>query len=105
MNVASRPAFIDRARSIMSLSTDLKPTTVETTIGKKPSMNAEMTLGKMPKPNQTTNSGAIAIFGMLCENTSRGYTKLSTVREYAISIAIGTPKGWTARSRRGSHTS
>ena len=46
--------------------------TVATTTGKKPSKNAEMTLGKMPKPNQTTNSGAIAIFGMLCEKTSNG---------------------------------
>jgi hypothetical protein len=33
---------------------------------------AEMILGKMPKPNQTTKSGAIATFGMLCENTSGG---------------------------------
>src|SRR5207237_8190354 len=74
-NVASRDAFIERARSSMSGSTDLKPTTVDTTIGKNPSMNAQMTLGMMPKPNQTTNSGAIAIFGTLCENTSNGSTK------------------------------
>src|SRR5882724_6174686 len=71
-NVASRDAFIDRARSSISGSTDLNPTTVETTIGKKPSMNAQITLGMMPKPNQTTNSGAIAILGTLCENTSSG---------------------------------
>src|SRR5437764_15346707 len=71
-NVCHRDAFIDRARSSMSGSTDLKPATVETTTGKKPSMNAAMTLGTMPKPNQTTNSGAIAILGTLCENTSSG---------------------------------
>src|SRR6267142_1499667 len=72
--VRSRDAFIDRARSSMSASTDLKPATVETTTGKKPSMNAQITLGMMPKPNQTTNNGAMAILGTLCENTSRGYT-------------------------------
>ena len=72
MNVARRDAFIDRARSSMSGSTDLNPTTVDTTMGKNPSMNAQMTLGMMPNPNQTTNNGAIAIFGTLCENTSSG---------------------------------
>ena len=56
----------------MSGSTDLKPATVETTTGKKPSMNAAMIFGMMPKPNQTTNSGAMAILGTLCENTSSG---------------------------------
>src|SRR5437868_9892076 len=70
--VASRDAFIDRARSSISGSTDLKPTTVDTTTGKKPSMNAAMIFGMMPKPNHTTNNGAIAIFGTLCENTSKG---------------------------------
>src|SRR5438067_12935244 len=72
MNVSSFDAFIERARSSISRSTDLKPMTVDTTTGKKPSMNAAMTFGMMPKPNQTTNSGAIAIFGTLCENTSNG---------------------------------
>ena len=56
----------------MSGSTDLKPCTAETTTGKNPSRNAEITLGMMPKPNHTTNSGAIAIFGTDCENTSSG---------------------------------
>ena len=56
----------------MSGSTDLKPCTAETTTGKKPSRNAESTFGNMPKPNQTTNNGAIAIFGIDCENTSSG---------------------------------
>src|SRR5205823_14801719 len=69
-NVASHDAFIDRARSSISGSTDLKPTTVDTTTGKNPSMTAAMTFGMIPKPNQTTNNGAIAIFGTLCENTS-----------------------------------
>ena len=72
MKVAKRDARIDRARSSMSGSTDLKPTTVDTTMGKKPSMNAAITFGMIPKPNQTTNNGAIAIFGTLCEKTSNG---------------------------------
>src|SRR3954453_13024362 len=61
-----------RARSTISGSTDLKPCTGDTTTGKKPSRTAEMTLGMMPKPNHATNSGAIAIFGTDCENTSSG---------------------------------
>jgi len=42
------------------------------TTGKKPSRKAEITLGAMPKPNQTTKSGATATFGIDCENTSSG---------------------------------
>src|SRR6266487_724453 len=72
MKIWSFDAFMDRARSIMSRSTDLKPTTVETTTGKNPSRKAAITLGIIPKPNQTTNSGAIATFGTLWENTSSG---------------------------------
>src|SRR3954471_18400400 len=61
-----------RARSTMSGSTDLKPCTADTTTGKNPSRKAEITFGTIPKPNQTTNSGAMAIFGTDCENTSSG---------------------------------
>ena len=71
-NICQRLLPMERARSIMSRSTDLKPITVETTMGKKPSMKAAITLGITPKPNQTTNSGATAILGTLCENTSKG---------------------------------
>ena len=68
------PDMVDlaRARSTMSGSTDLNPCTAETTTGKNPSRKAEMIFGKIPKPNQTTNSGAIAIFGTDWENTSNG---------------------------------
>src|SRR5215468_10357131 len=68
----SREALIDWARLIISGSTDLRPITVDTTTGKKPSRNAAMTLGTIPKPNHTTKSGAIAIFGTLWENTRIG---------------------------------
>ena len=71
-NICQRDARIERARSIISGSIDLKPITVATTTGKNPSRNAEITFGKMPKPNQTTKSGAIAILGTLWENTSNG---------------------------------
>src|ERR1700675_1112218 len=72
MNRWKRQPCMARARSTMSGSTDLKPCTAETTTGKKPSRNAEITFGKMPKPNQTTNTGAIEIFGTDCENTTSG---------------------------------
>src|SRR5215470_6074962 len=90
-NTLNGLAPMERARSITSDSTALKPCTVDTTTGKKPSRNAAITLGTMPKPNHTTKSGAIATLGTDCENTSSGYTKLSTTREYAIHIAMGTP--------------
>src|SRR5512134_2168448 len=69
-NTLKRLPCIARARSTISGSTDLKPCTADTTTGKNPSRNAEITFGMMPKPNHTTNSGAIAIFGTDCENTS-----------------------------------
>src|SRR5262249_26815275 len=71
-NTLNGPAPIDRARTITSPSTDLKPCTVDTTTGKKPSRKAAMTLGTMPNPNHTTKSGAIATLGTDCENTSSG---------------------------------
>ena len=71
-NTWKRLPCIARARSTMSGSTDLNPCTAETTTGKNPKRNAEITFGMMPKPNQTTNKGAIAIFGTDCENTSSG---------------------------------
>src|ERR1700738_4800567 len=71
-NTLNRLPCIARARSTISGSTDLNPCTADTTTGKNPSRNAEITLGMMPKPNQTTNSGAIAIFGTDCENTKSG---------------------------------
>src|SRR5712672_4242424 len=71
-NTWKRLPCIARARSTISGSTDLNPCTADTTTGKKPSRNAEITFGMIPKPNQTTNSGAIAIFGTDCENTSNG---------------------------------
>src|SRR3982751_6410921 len=71
-NTWNRLPCMARARSTISGSTDLKPCTAETTTGKKPSRKAEITFGIMPKPNHTTNNGAIAIFGTDCENTSSG---------------------------------
>ena len=43
-----------------------------TSVGKKHSRNVSSTLGNRPKPNQTTNSGAIAIFGMSWKKTITG---------------------------------
>lgn len=52
----------------------------------------------MPKPNQTTNNGAIAIFGTDCENTSSGsVSAFSTVFDPAISMATGMPNNAESR--------
>src|SRR5437899_12254384 len=61
-NTWKRLPCIARARATMSGSTDLNPCTAETTTGKNPKRNAEITLGLMPKQNQTTNKGTNAIF-------------------------------------------
>src|SRR5882757_2258061 len=71
-NTWKRLPCIARARSTISGSTDLKPCTAETTTGKNPSRNAAIIFGIMPKPNHTTNNGAIATFGTDCENTNSG---------------------------------
>src|SRR3954466_307722 len=71
-NTRKRLPCLAPARSTLSGATDLKPCTADTTTGKNPSRNAEITFGMMPKPNHTTNSGAIAIFGTDCENTKSG---------------------------------
>ena len=89
----------------MSGSTDLKPTTVATTTGKKPSMNAQMTLGMMPKPNQTTNSGAIAIFGHALREHEQRIDEALDGRANTRSTAPSECRTRsTARSRRASHT-
>ena len=43
-----------------------------TRVGKKHSRKVSSTLGNRPKPNQTTNSGATAIFGTSWKNTISG---------------------------------
>jgi hypothetical protein len=57
---------------VISGSTDLKPAMLATTIGKNESRNTIRSLGVKPKPNQMMNSGAIAIFGMICRKTTTG---------------------------------
>src|ERR1700704_256181 len=59
-NTWKRLPCMARARSTVAGGTDLNPAT------------AEIIFGMMPKPNQTTNKGAIAIFGTDCENTKSG---------------------------------
>ena len=65
-------APVVRAKSITSRSADLKPARLDTTIGKNDSRNTSSSFGVKPKPNQMMNSGAIAIFGMICRNTITG---------------------------------
>src|SRR5690349_10653855 len=71
-NTRKRLPCMARERTTMPGSTELNPCTADTTTGKKPSRNAEITFGMMPQPTQTTHSGAVAIFGTDCENTSSG---------------------------------
>jgi len=69
-------AFIERARSRPVRSTICKTRTPATRHRKNPSMNAKDDLGNDAEAEtQTTNSGAMAIFGTLCEHTRSGYTK------------------------------
>src|ERR1700744_1481389 len=62
-NTWKRLPWIARASATRSGPTNVNPATADTTTGKNPRRNAEITLGTMPKPNQTTNSGAMATFG------------------------------------------
>ena len=71
-NVCISLAPIDRARCSMPGSTLRRPTVVSITIGKNAIRNAISTFGVRPKPNHTTNSGAIATFGTTCDDTITG---------------------------------
>ena len=71
-NRRQAPAPVERARSITSGSSDLKPAMLLTTIGKKLRRNTSRSLGRKPKPNQMMKSGAIAILGTICRNTING---------------------------------
>ena len=69
---APPPAPVVRAKSMMSGSTDLKPTMLATTIGKNESRKTSSSLGVKPNPNQMMKSGAMAIFGTICRKTIAG---------------------------------
>ena len=61
-------------RSILtwSRSTEPRPSSVLTTIGKKQISAITISLGAMPNPNQITRIGAITITGTACEATTSG---------------------------------
>ena len=67
------------------------------TIGKNAIRNATRTFGSRPNPNHTRSSGAIATFGIACDEISSG----STVREkdghMKMPNASGTPTTMLAR--------
>ncbi len=75
----------------MSLSTFLRPTTVDTTIGKNVIRNTIAIFGRMPKPSQTTRIGAIATFGIVCDITRNGIVTRSMLRLKTTANASGTP--------------
>ena len=70
-SVLAFDAFIERARSIISGSTERSPSTMSMTMTKMAIMVAMATLGDSPVPIHTTNSGATATLGMLLRVTSR----------------------------------
>ena len=81
----------------MSVSTLLRPATVDTTIGKNEIRNTIAIFGRMPKPSQTTRIGAIATLGMVCDITRNGMVTRSMARLSTIAKAIGTPIAMLAR--------
>ena len=50
-----------------------------------------MNLDAAPKPNQTTNNGASAIFGMLWNATTRGLLRIANSRTYKLIVARSSP--------------
>ena len=57
---------------IASGSTERRPSSVLTVIGKKQISAMIASFGPIPKPNQTTRIGAMAMIGIVCEATSSG---------------------------------
>ena len=53
-------------------STERSASSVVTTTGKKQTSAMIASLGTIPKPNQTTSSGAMTTIGTACEATSSG---------------------------------
>src|SRR5262245_32379301 len=74
----------ERASSMSSDGVELRPDTMEMTIGKKQIMNTSATFGSAPKPNHTTRSGATATFGTEFNPTSSGYMVRSAIGEPLI---------------------
>src|SRR4051794_21054510 len=58
-------------------------------MGKNVTSTTTTTFGNNPNPNQTTNRGAIAMIGIVCEPTSNGSTARRT--QPTRSRAIATP--------------
>src|ERR1041384_1392633 len=75
----------------ISGSIDFRPVTIEITIGKNAISTATTILGARSVPSHTTNSGAIAIFGITWANNSNGYNVRSIVTEYTMITAVSTP--------------
>lgn len=68
----SRPAPIEHSNRIASPSADANPSARFTASGRNVTSTTKMIFGSSPKPNQITNSGAIAMIGMVCEATISG---------------------------------
>ena len=74
-----------------SRSTEPRPSTVLTTIGKNVKSAMIASFGPMPKPITSTSTGARTTVGTLCEAIRIGYTARRSVAERCSRIPIPRP--------------
>ena len=71
-STASLPAPMPRTSATSSRSAEASPSTVLTTMGKKPTSATTMSLDSMPMPTHTMRRGASTSGGTVCEATTMG---------------------------------
>ncbi len=103
--IDSGEAFMVRARSSQPVSVRLRPSEKAAVIGKKMISTAITTLEAMPKPNQSTSSGARANTGTAWLSSTSGISQRSTRGENTMiraniapsSVPITRPSRVSAR--------
>ncbi len=70
--ICQREAPKVRSMSTSVALTPRSPSARLTVIGKKHTRATTMSLGRMPRPNRITSSGAMAMVGTVCDTTSSG---------------------------------
>ena len=71
-NICLRLAPMVRSKLTTSGSTDFKPSTILTTIGKKAVSATTMIFGVRPYPTQMSSSGATTMIGTICKAMTNG---------------------------------
>src|SRR5450830_922788 len=92
IKMSRRDAPNARNTSSSSGSTVASPVAMFTAMGKNDTMNAVSTAGIVPAPNQMTNTGTTATFGILLNATSTGYKPRYTSRDDPISTPRAIPR-------------